>query len=173
MSHQRQRDYMLWVKSKYPHFFVWKDVLDVWSMDVNGTNNYLFENCTFTGLDIGPGKNVTVVCPIKDYKPGKQFDVIISSEMLEHDKDYKASMLRMYELLKPGWFILVTCAWFGRAEHGTTKTSPRSSPYTTEYYSNIYSRDIPRRWEQKFSERSVSYYRTDLQFHWIKWGISS
>lgn len=169
MSHQRQRDYMLWVKSKYPQFFIGKDVLDVGSMDVNGTNNYLFENCTFTGLDIGPGKNVDVICPIKDYKPGKKYDVIISSEMLEHDKDYAESMISMYNLLKDWWFLLVTCAGKGRAEHWTTKTSPRSSPYTTDYYKNIELTDIPYERDRDFTERSVSYYRTDLQFHWIKW----
>lgn len=169
MSHQRQRDYMLWVKSKLPQFFTGKDVLDVGSMDVNGNNQYLFENCTYTWLDIWAGKNVDVVCPIKDYNPHKKYDVIISSEMLEHDKDYKASMERMYNLLKDWGLLLVTCAGKGRAEHGTVRTSPRSSPYTNDYYMNIELTDVPYERDRDFTERSVSYYRTDLQFYGIKW----
>ena len=57
--------------------------------------------------------------------------------MLEHDKHYKESLQAMYNLLVPGGFLLLTAAGFNRAEHGTTRTTPEASPFTTDYYENI------------------------------------
>lgn len=43
----------------------------------------------------------------------------------------------MVKLLKKDGMILVTCAGEGRAEHGTTRTSPEDAPYTNDYYQNF------------------------------------
>jgi hypothetical protein len=49
-------------------YFIDKCVLDVGSLDINGNNRYLFDNCEYTGLDIGEGPNVDIVMPIHEYK---------------------------------------------------------------------------------------------------------
>jgi hypothetical protein len=57
--------------------------------------------------------------------------------MLEHNKYRKESLQNMYDLLEDRGVLVLTCATTGRAEHGTTRTSVKDSPYTTDYYMNI------------------------------------
>lgn len=62
-------------------------ILDVGSLDVNGTYKELFSNHDYTGLDIEGGENVDIVSTnpycwtdIKD----EEYDVVISGQCLEH-----------------------------------------------------------------------------------------
>jgi len=63
-------------------------VLDVGSMDVNGSYKPLFaeRNCSYAGLDIEDGENVDYVVkdPYHWNFRDKQFDVIVSGQCLEH-----------------------------------------------------------------------------------------
>lgn len=101
----------------------------------------MFEDCSYTGIDIGDGPNVDVVCPTHKYE-GRGFDVIISTECFEHDRHYKESLRNIIRMLKPGGLFLFTCATTGRREHGTTSTNPSSSPFTNDYYKNITEEDV-------------------------------
>jgi len=74
-------------------------------------------NSTFTGIDIGPGLNVDIVCSAHEFTSDTLFDVVISTEMLEHNKYWHQSLRRMYDLLKPGGLLVITCAGYGRHEH--------------------------------------------------------
>ena len=70
------------------------------------------------------------------------FDVVISTEMLEHDKYYKESLKSMIEYLKPNGLFILTCATKGRRAHGIKSFSPQDSPLTTDYYKNIEIKDF-------------------------------
>ena len=61
MAHTEQRNFCKSVKAKYPDFFKNKKVLDIGSLDINGSNRDLFENCDYIGLDVGEGKNVDII----------------------------------------------------------------------------------------------------------------
>lgn len=135
--HTEQKQYCESIKQRFPEYFQNKTVLDVGSLDINGTNMYLFNNCHYTGLDIGPGPNVDIICPIHEFKPTQKPDVIISTEMLEHDKHRFYSLANMVRILKPGGLLLITAATVGRKEHGTNKHEPHSSPYTNDYYKPV------------------------------------
>ncbi len=68
-------------------------VLDVGALDLNGNNKILFEGCAYTGIDIGEGPNVDVVSVAHEYPaPSESFDVIISTECLEHDRHYPETL---------------------------------------------------------------------------------
>lgn len=145
--HTEQIEFCKQILIKYPYHFQNVKVLDVGSQDINGNNRYLFTNCNYLGLDIGPGKNVDIVSPIHIYyeylqepnslKKYSEFNTIISTEMLEHDKHWLKSIKAMYNLLAQGGLLLITAAGKNRAEHGTTRTTPEASPHTTDYYKNI------------------------------------
>lgn len=172
MAHLNQVLFCIKVKSLFPAFFHEKTVLDVGSMDINGNNRYLFDACVYTGLDIMKGNNVDVIKPVHEYETRKQFSTIISTEMLEHDINWAESLKAMTRLLKPGGFLLITCATTGRPEHGTKRTTPECSPATTDYYRNITEddiRSIPGWLNQflfyRFSVNPISH---DLQFYGIK-----
>lgn len=57
MAHPAQWHYCESVRQRFPDQFRNARVLDVGSLDINGSNRPFFTNCIYTGLDIGPGSN--------------------------------------------------------------------------------------------------------------------
>jgi hypothetical protein len=133
------------VKERFPQFFKGCSVLDVGSLDINGANRYLFDSCTYAGIDVAAGKNVDIVSVFHEFTPpGFIYDTIISTECLEHDKFWRKSLVHMVDLIRPRGFLLVTCATHGREEHGTNRSKPHHSPLTVargddwgDYYQNL------------------------------------
>jgi SAM-dependent methyltransferase len=146
MSHREQSDFLLSVKEKFPDRFKKCDVLDIGSLDINGNNLYLFSNFSYVGVDIGEGKNVDVVCRGHEFECDDQFDVVISTECFEHDEFWEKTFKNMIKLCKPGGLVLFTCATTGRQEHGTRRTTPQDSPFTSalqnDYYQNLTELDF-------------------------------
>lgn len=168
--HPAQKEFCEEVKAKYPKRFTGVKVVDFGSMDINGNNRYLFSDSDYTGVDIGEGPNVDIVCPAHEFK-GEGYNVVISTEMLEHDKHYAKSLENMVRILKPGGLLIVSCATEPRREHGTTRTSPKSSPYTNDYYKNIMPTDIFYAIDMRAFYRyniHVNYMIGDLYFYAIK-----
>ncbi len=135
--HQAAITYCQKVKVKFPDHFKGGLVLDCGSHDINGTTRFLFEKGLYIGIDIYPGCNVDITISTKDLCMPNAFDVVISTEMLEHDKDWAESILAMLLNLRPGGLLLITAAGEGRAEHGTIKCLPKDSPLTNSYYRNV------------------------------------
>jgi len=135
--HKEQKIFCESVKSLFPYYFTDVEVIDAGSMDINGNNRYLFSNYRYTGVDIILGKNVDVVCNIHEFDPIREPDIIISTEMLEHDKYWKQSISHMYDMVRAGGLLLITCATTGRKEHGTHHHNEMDSPATLSYYRNI------------------------------------
>jgi SAM-dependent methyltransferase len=143
MAHREQREWCELVKYAHDEFFVGTNVLDIGSLDINGNNRYLFEQCNYTGIDIGEGKNVDVVCSGHMFKSDDLFDVVISTECFEHDEHWQQTLKNVINnLLKDGGMFLFSCAAPGRPEHGTKRTSPKDSPFTNDYYRNLSEADI-------------------------------
>jgi SAM-dependent methyltransferase len=175
MAHDSQKRFCLSVKQRFPDKFNNCDVLDVGSMDINGNNRYLFGgNYTYIGLDLGPGNNVDVVSKGHEYKPGKQFDVVVSTECFEHDPFWKETLANCVALTKSGGVFLFTCAYYCRAEHGTAKSgSPEAAPHVVtlfgDYYKNLGEKEIEEALDLKnlFAQYECSHEAGDLRF----WGI--
>lgn len=181
--HTQARNFTIFVKSILTDFFINKRVLDVGSGDINGNNRFLFENCEYDGNDVINAKNVTIVSKTKDL-PFKEntFDTIISTECFEHDPEYKASLVKIYNMLKPDGLFCFTCASTNRAEHGTMRTSPNQSYGTigkladmSNYYKNLTEKDLNEviplnnsfsSWNTYYNSQSK-----DLYFVGIKKGI--
>ena len=176
MAHPEQANFCLSVKKKHPTLFKNVDVVDIGSLDINGNNRYLFEGFTYTGVDIGEGKNVDVVSKGHEFKPGKQYDVVISTECFEHDVYWKETIANCIELTKPGGLFIFTCATTGRQEHGTTRTTPQDSPFShtlfNDYYMNLTEHDVRQvpNFDESFSEMafSTNNHTKDLYFYGIK-----
>ena len=143
MAHREQREWCELVKYAHDEFFVGTSVLDIGSLDINGNNRYLFEQCNYTGIDIGDGPNVDVVCSGHLFKSDDLFDVVVSTECFEHDEHWQQTLKNVINnLLKDGGLFLFSCAAPGRPEHGTKRTSPKDSPFTNDYYRNLSEADI-------------------------------
>jgi hypothetical protein len=168
MAHINQFEYCQKIKARFPQYFEDCKVLDVGSLDINGNNRYFFKDCKYIGIDLGEGKNVDIICPVHKYNPGFQFDIIISTEMLEHDYNWKKSLKRMFKLLKKCGLLLITAATTGRKEHGTYANQNKSSPFTNDYYRNITTEMLAEALDfDKFLKYEIDIVGTDIYF----WGI--
>jgi len=171
MAHEEQIDFCKDVLSKFPDHFKGGRVLDIGSLDVNGNNRWMFDNCWYVGCDLGEGKNVDVICPGHEYEaPLGSMDVVISTEAFEHDQHLDKTLNHAVALLRSGGLLLFTCAGPDRWEHGTHVSGPTDSPFTLDYYGNV---SVERTKEildmAVFSEHEFRYAvgKRDLQF----WGI--
>lgn len=181
--HPEAISFTLFIKKILPTYFNNKRVLDVGSGDINGNNKYLFENCEYNGNDVVKAKNVTIVSMTKDLPfENEYFDTIISTECFEHDPTWNESLIKIYSMLKPGGLFVFTCADFGRAEHGTRRTTPCDSYGTIgsldnmqDYYKNLSIFDINNCLDLKVKFIWDSYYNSkskDLYFVGIKKNIN-
>ena len=183
--HLEAKNFVEFIQKILPDFFTNKIILDVGSGDINGNNKYLFKNCEYNGNDVIEEKNVTIVSKTKDLPfKNKYFDTIISTECFEHDPSYKESFKKIYNMLKDNGLFVFTCAGFGRPEHGTRKTAPKSSYGTIaklvdmqDYYKNLTIKDINDvldldtnfiSWNSYYNYKSK-----DLYFVGIKKGINN
>ena len=146
MSHKEQIEFILQVKKKYPNSFHDRCVVEIGSLDINGSVRQFFSNCVYVGVDVGPGPGVDVVSLGHQYIMSNSFDVVISCECFEHDPYWKDTFSNMIDLCKSGGLIIFSCATTGRKEHGTSLNEPYSSPLTValgwEYYNNLTKQDF-------------------------------
>lgn len=176
MAHKTMQEYISSIKDKFPSYFNDVRVLDIGSLDINGNNRIYFNNSNYTGVDIGEGKNVDVISLGHEYRSDEKFDVVITTELLEHDIFWKKTFLNGFDLLNNYGLYIFTCAGYGRPEHGTAKTDPNSSPFTSEikywenYYENRTIKDFVNilDFEENFHECSFQYIPGDLYFYGIK-----
>lgn len=149
MAHQQQIDFCKSVKQQFPHLFYNRLALDIGSLDINGNNQYLFEDCLYIGVDLLPGRNVDLATKGHELSfPNESVDVIVSTECFEHDQFYALTIKNIVRMLKPGGLFIFSCATTGRPEHGTRRTTPSDAPFTQEfgewsdYYKNLEEGDI-------------------------------
>lgn len=98
-------------------FLPWS-VLEVGSLDVNGSVRGFFAPDAYTGLDMraGPGVDIVGTADALPFE-SDSFDVVVSTEMLEHDPSPWLSLAEMGRVLKPGGHLLLTTRGNGFGEH--------------------------------------------------------
>lgn len=176
MSHPQQRQFLTTMTGMFPNFFTGKKVLEVGSLNINGTVRDFFTNCDYTGIDVGAGAGVDTVCAGQTYDaPANSFDVVLSAECFEHNPYWEQTFANMYRMLKPYGLLLLTCATTGRPEHGTTRTTPKDSPLTIgagwEYYRNLTEKDFRNIFNINNMFLGHSFYVESYHFDLYFWGI--
>lgn len=149
MSHQDQLSFVSIIRDGMPEYFHGTRVLEVGSLDINGSIRPLFVGCSYIGLDVAEGRGVDIAVPGEQYDaPDASFDVVISCECMEHNPAWQATLANMARMLRPGGLFVLSCAGPGRQEHGTSSWEPLSSPLTLslgqEYYRNLSARELGR-----------------------------
>jgi SAM-dependent methyltransferase len=115
---------------RFPSKFNNVSVLDVGSRDITGNNRIFLEDYEYLGVDCAAGRNVDIVSYIHKYKARERFDLVICTEMLEHDPYWKESIQAMIKLVKEGGLLVITCANKNRKLHGEEWSIDK-------YYKNI------------------------------------
>lgn len=147
MAHFEQQQFVAFIAERFPTFFRGTRVLEVGSLDLNGSVRSNFSGCDYLGIDVAAGPGVDLVCQGQDYDaPDGSFDVVTSCEAMEHNPYWRETFANMLRLCRPGGLILMTCATTGRGEHGTTRKHPGHSPLTVEigwdHYRNLTAADF-------------------------------
>lgn len=101
-----------------------KRVLEVGSYDVNGTLRGAIDPlnpASYTGVDMAPGPGVDQVCLAEgliDRFGPESFDVVLSTEMLEHVQDWRTVIDNMKGVLAIGGILVLTTRSKGFQFHG-------------------------------------------------------
>ena len=100
------------------------EVLEVGSQDVNGSPRSAIlprKPKKYVGVDFAKAKGVDVVLDVRHLTKkfgGEKFDVVISTEMLEHAKDWRVAVRQMKAVLKANGLLVVTARGPGFPYHG-------------------------------------------------------
>lgn len=131
--HQAVIDWLGQLKEEHPDHFKDKRVLECGARYINGSPRPFFDGCDYTGLDAEAGQAVDVVSLVHQYKPpkGRLYDVVVATEMLEHDPFWRESLQAMVGLLARGGVLILTWAGPERPAH-CLEISPQPG-----YYRNL------------------------------------
>jgi hypothetical protein len=175
MAHREQQAFVDFVRKKHKHKFRNCSVLDIGSLDINGNNRRFFKRSKYIGIDLSAGKNVDIVSKGHEFTWHEQFDVVITTECLEHDVFYEKTLKNAFRLTRG--ILIITCASTGRPEHGTIRTTPYNSPFTTDHYKNLTIREVDNvlNASKNFSEYYYEYNAKtcDLYFYGVKRNYTS
>ncbi|MEJ5255102.1 MAG: methyltransferase domain-containing protein [Acidimicrobiales bacterium] len=93
-------------------------VLEIGSLDINGSVRPLFATAaSYHGLDLVAGPGVDEVADAADWRSAPRFDVVVSTEVLEHAPRWRDILTNAWEALVPGGRLIVTCATDPRPPH--------------------------------------------------------
>src|SRR3989339_288387 len=101
-----------------------KSVIEVGALNVNGSARAYIETLSpakYIGVDIEKGPGVDEVCDAEQLLErfnNESFDILISTEVIEHVKDWKLVLHNFKNILKPGGMIVITTRSFGYPYHG-------------------------------------------------------
>ncbi len=119
-----------------------KRIIDIGSYNVNGSFRPIFESwkpAEYVGVDIAEGPGVDVVCTAEEtlakFGP-ESFDMVISTEMIEHTRNWRKVISNFKNLCKPGGVILVTTRSYGSHYHAYPNDFWR---YEADDFKNIFS----------------------------------
>jgi SAM-dependent methyltransferase len=147
MAHPQQAEFISKVREYYPKAFKGARVLEIGSLNINGSVREQFSDCDYTGadLELAPGVDIACQGQLLEFATGS-FDTTISAECLEHNPYWRETLVNMLRMTRADGMVLMTCATTGRKEHGTSRTTPYDSPLTTaarwDYYRNLTAHDV-------------------------------
>jgi hypothetical protein len=133
-------------------------IVEIGSLNVNGTIRDLFPNADYTGIDRVAGPGVDVVCDAVDYVPESLVNMVICCEALEHTANWKQVIETANKWLHPCGAFVMTCAGLGRQPHSCDGGPLRDG----EYYRNLSPADV-REAMGGFTWKIVRQYQTDVQ----------
>ena len=106
-----------YVRDRYPEHFNSCRVLEMGSLNINGSVRPYFKNCEYTGVDWRPGPNVDLVSLAHKVRLRKKFRTIISCSMLEHDPHWEMSLTKIIDLLGDDGALFLVWGGIGNAPH--------------------------------------------------------
>lgn len=131
---------------------------DFGGRNINGAIRDLMPTALWSGIDLVEGPDVDYTCDLTlDWPEGYgTFDIIVSTELLEHVEDWRSVIRTMTQALSPNGLemVFITCASTGRRSHGA---SGEMDPPPGEWYQNVEPDALERQLAKYFSHYEVKY----------------
>lgn len=134
-----------------------------------GSTRTLIPYSRWVGVDICDGADVDIVANAAtvDVEPGT-WDVVVSTELLEHTPEGEAIVANAWRHLKPGGWFVATMAGEGRKPHGA---AGEDRVPAGEHYANVTHVELERWLERAgFSTFSLDTLGNDLRCWAMKGG---
>jgi hypothetical protein len=129
----------------HPEAFAWVQryataepvtVLDIGGRNINGSVRDLFPNATvYTAVDIAEGPGVDVVADAANWAPGREYDVVVCTEVFEHTASWPQICVTAFKACVSGGLFIATMAGPGRPAHSAVDGGWQLHP--GEYYCNV------------------------------------
>lgn len=181
MAHEEQTEFVQIIKRHLPSYFSGSKVIEIGALDINGSIRGMFQSQLYVGVDLDAGPSVDLIGPgqLVDL-PSESFDCAVSLECFEHNPFWLETFVNMLRMTRRDGMVVMTCATTGRREHGTCRSSPEASPFTSArgwtYYRNLTEKDFTTRLDLQnwFSDWRffLSYESYDLYFVGLRHGPS-
>lgn len=150
-------------------------VLDLGGRDLNGSTRPLFPNANpYHVLDIAAGPNVDIVADAADWQPvfsdgtsEAGYDLVLCTETFEHAPRWAQIIETAWKALRPGGWLIFTCAGPGRPAH--SGVAPQWELIGDEWYRNVSPEEIREVLHvQGWTEIEVRLLGTDTQGKAVK-----
>lgn len=115
-------------------------MIEIGSLDINGTVRPLFDGSEYVGLDMQKGPGVDWVGDAVDFKPEKKANYVVCCETLEHAPNWRELVKKGIEWLDEDGVFLITCAGPGRKPHSAVDGSYNVRDF--EHYENVGPREL-------------------------------
>jgi len=133
---------MFGVRNLTPKEVAGRKIIEIGACEVNGSLRPILESygpASYIGVDISEGTGVDVVCDAEkllERFEKERFDIVISTEVIEHTRDWKRVISNIKNLCAPGGTILITTRSLGFHYHAYPYDFWR---YETEDMKEIFS----------------------------------
>lgn len=127
-------------------------VLDIGGRDLNGNTRGLFPNANpYHVLDVREGKGVDIVADAAGWRPtlgtaGRPwYDLVLCTETFEHAEKWREIIKTAWDVLRPGGWLVFTCAGPGRPPHSGVEAV--WGLIGDEWYANVSAAEIRKELE--------------------------
>lgn len=147
MTHQSQLDSIEKLSKDFPEHFNNIKMLEIGSLNINGTIRQFFKDCEYVGVDLDEGRDVDLICEgqLVDH-PDNTYDTTGSCNCFEHNPHWIETFRNMYRMTRQNGLLFIVVPTTGYPEHGTSKRAKHDSPLTIakgwEYYQNLTEQDF-------------------------------
>lgn len=128
--------------------------LDVGGQDVNGTARDLFPGVTWHALDLYD-ENADYQVDARSfvmYGGTERYDLVLSTEVLEHVRWWPLVVRTMFDALRPGGFVFITAAAPPRGPHSAQGLPTKPAD---EWYENVNPDELRALVEEVFQPQVV------------------
>lgn len=117
--HANTRTWLQELKNQYTEYFTGAKVLELGSLDVNGSaRDFFHDSVKYIGIDVTAGDGVDIVVHAKNtlFWP-EFFDTLVCLSMLEHDPSYIDSLMNNFQWVRKGGLLILSWGAEGNLPH--------------------------------------------------------